>query len=1180
MSASSNRAGKAPSLEEAASPPGPRILGTADYAVLVTARGTGFSWTRGVLLTAWAGDPVEDRDGFLLFLRDVDGGTSCLVPAARECLEGITTRLEVGVAANEAAEVRRVTLENGSRRRRTIEVTSRIEVALADPAAFAAHPSFSKLFVQTEGVTAARALLATRRPRESGEHHPTMIHAVDGAESYQAETDRAKFERRGDRGIVPWAAAAGVPLSGSCGDVLDPLLAIRLTITLEPGARASCAFLLGAARDREGALAMTALLAGTRQEGELAGGFVNDDRGAAGAVRAMAAPFLEESSARAPAYARPRHVTPALGAALAAPPLAVAAPAPREALRFFNGYGGFTAAGDEYVLRFVRDASGALVLPPRPWVNVVANERFGFLASETGAGTTWCENSREHRITPWANDPLLDPHGEAFFVRDDESGALWSPLPGPAPGPGEYETRHGFGESVYLYEDGTLEHRTSMAIAGEDPVKVTTVRIRNRGDRARTLSIAAFARLVLGADPRDAVAHVVTEPGPAPGSIFAASTARGDIAGRVAFCAVVAISQDTPTAGVSFTADRRTFVGRGRSLAAPLALESGAPLDGRTGAGLDPCFAQRAALRLAPGAAVRIDFLLGEGGSREEAAALLARYSDSGAIDAALAGARSAWTERLTAVRIETPSPALDLLVNGWLPYQVVSCRLNARTALYQSGGAFGFRDQLQDAASLAIVDPALARRQLLLHAAHQFVEGDVLHWWHPPKSRGIRTRFADDLLWLPYLAAHYAAATGDEGVFDEVVPFLDAPLLSPGEDERFLLPRDSGTSATLWEHCLRAIDRSAARGASGLPLFGTGDWNDGMNRVGREGRGESVWMGFFLVAIADAFIPLCERRGDGARAQRLRRDRDALVASLNGVAWDGAWYRRGTYDDGTPLGSSSSDECRIDALAQSWSVLSGVATPERAAQAMGEVDRQLVSESDGIIRLLAPPFRDTPHDPGYIKGYVAGVRENGGQYTHAALWVVSAFAKLGRRDRVARLLDLLNPIHHSRTPDEVARYQVEPYVIAADVYGEPPHVGRGGWTWYTGSAGWMFRVALESLLGVRLEGGRTLVVKPCVPDEWRGFTVTIRMPGDRSTVTVRATNPNRSAKEVVSVEVAGAGGDDPAGGAPPRSRAAIHDGAARIPLPRDGRPVNVTLVLGDPRRTEEAGRPGAPSPE
>jgi cyclic beta-1,2-glucan synthetase len=504
---------------------------------------------------------------------------------------------------------------------------------------------------------------------------------------------------------------------------------------------------------------------------------------------------------------------------------------------------------------------------------------------------------------------------------------------------------------------------------------------------------------------------------------------------------------------------------------------------------------------------------------------------------------------------VKTPSPAIDVMVNHWLPYQNLSCRIWGRSAFYQSGGAFGFRDQLQDAAAMVYLLPSLTRSQIVLHASHQFVEGDVLHWWHPPLSKGIRTRFSDDLLWLPYVTTFYVAATGDLSVLEERARFLHGPLLDPGEDERFILSEDSGESGTVYEHCARAIDRSLTRGAHGMPLMGVGDWNDGMNRVGREGRGESVWLGFFLADILHSFIPLCESRKDLERAKRYRDYRASLVTALNaeGAGWDGAWYRRAYYDDGTPLGSASSDECRIDAIAQAWSVISGVAPEERANRALDAMEKHLVSEAEGLIRLLTPAFDRTPHDPGYIKGYLPGVRENGGQYTHGALWAVRALAEMGRHERAATLLSMLSPVSHGDSAERIAVYKAEPYVIAADVYGVAPHVGRAGWTWYTGSAGWMYRVALESVLGFTVDAGRELVLRPCIPDAWPGFTIRYRIPDSGTTYELVVERAASEAKTTVRAK--GASVDD--------RKPRIENRAVRIPISIDGQTHRIVVSLG-----------------
>lgn len=851
-------------------------------------------------------------------------------------------------------------------------------------------------------------------------------------------------------------------------------------------------------------------------------------------------------------------------------------------LRDWNGCGGFTPDSREYAIFLPHVGPDHLRLPPRPWINCIANERFGFLVSETGAGYTWSTNSREHRLTPWPNDPLADPHGEALYIRDEETGAAWSPLPGPIPGDGDYQARHGFGYSTFRTDGHGLIHETTLFVPRHDPVKVARVRLYNPGTRSRRLSIFGWQRLVLGGVPEESGRFVVTEaaaachltfPGAAP-TLLARNRMTDEYAAAVAFATVTVDTHGSPPPSFRFTTDREAFLGRYGDPSAPRALAE-SHLDGRVGAGLDPCFALQVTLELAPGDTVEVSFLLGEGRNEDETRSLATHYGDPAAITSAELDVRGWWTDLLGRLQIRTPDPSLDALMNGWLPYQALVCRLWGRSALYQSGGAYGFRDQLQDAGMFVWARPELLRGQIMLHAAHQFVEGDVLHWWHPPLDRGLRTRFVDDLLWLPHLAALYLRVTGDRAVLDEKAPFLTARALVAGEDEVFLEPLVAGEHGSVYEHCCRAIDRSLTMGAHGLPLFGSGDWNDGMNRVGREGHGESTFMGFFLFAVLDEFAPLCRERGDHARGNSYESCRDSLRTALEASAWDGEWYRRGYYDDGSPLGSSESDECRVDALAQSWAAISGAAPRARAVQAMESVAHHLVDEEAGIIRLLTPAFENTPHDPGYIKGYVRGVRENGGQYTHAACWVVAAAAKLGWNERVGRWLDCLNPAAHSRTPEQVAIYQVEPYVAAADIYGEPPHLGRGGWTWYTGSAGWLYRVVLESILGLAMEDGARLRLKPCLPPGWPGFSILYTLPADDTVyeITVERDrspdptdreisadaprppdHPSSTSSEATPGPVLRADHD----GAP----ALVQDGAAVIALRRDGGRHRVTIVL------------------
>jgi cyclic beta-1,2-glucan synthetase len=819
----------------------------------------------------------------------------------------------------------------------------------------------------------------------------------------------------------------------------------------------------------------------------------------------------------------------------------------RAVLHHFNGYGGFTDAGDEYVVRMDWRGDEGLRRPPLAWTNAISNEGFGFLVSETGAGYTWSRNSRIHRLTPWSNDPIRDPHGEALYLRDENNGQYWSPVPGPAPACAGYEAAHGFGYTRFNHFSHGLEQETVMFVPRHDPVKIVRVRVTNRDSVARRLSLFSYQRLVLGGTPADSSRFVVTE-FDASGVLLATNPLAGQFADGVTFAAVL----PGDGAAVHYSADRATFIGQHGDTARPAALVA-PQLNGATGAGLDPCAAFQTTHELAPGATLEWVVLLGETQQRAASLALVERYAAPGAVQAALDEIIAFWRDTVGAVHVKTPVPAIDLMQNGWLAYQNLSCRIWGRSAFYQSGGALGYRDQLQDSTAMIYARPDLTRQQIRIHAAHQFVEGDVLHWWHTaPMERGLRTRFSDDLLWLPYVTAFYIKTTGDWSVLDEVEPFLTAPLLEEGEDEVYLKPSLSGESGDVYEHCCRALDRSLTQGAHGLPLMGTGDWNDGMNRVGREGRGESVWMGFFLSRIIKDFLPMCERRGDSARVAIYSAYHEHLDHALNEGGWDGEWYRRAYYDNGAVIGSRDSDECQIDALAQAWAVISEVAPPARAAQALDALEQRLVSEREGLIRLLTPAFVDTPNDPGYIKGYVAGVRENGGQYTHAACWVVRAMAEAGRRDRAALLLSMLSPVTHARDMAAVSVYQVEPYVIAADVYGEAPHVGRGGWTWYTGSSGWMYRVGLESVLGFGIEGGDTIVMDPRIPDEWPRFSIRHRLPDNGGSYEITVLNPQGRANGVVSATFDG------------KALALAGDGgAARIPLLRDGAVHRVELVMG-----------------
>ncbi|WP_213767690.1 glucoamylase family protein [Caballeronia sp. dw_19] len=752
--------------------------------------------------------------------------------------------------------------------------------------------------------------------------------------------------------------------------------------------------------------------------------------------------------------------------------------APRNELILRNPYGGFTADGTEYVMTLRPDEP-----TPAPWVNVLANPGFGTVVSESGGAYTWSENAHEFRLTPWANDPVGDTSGEALYLRDEETGHYWSPTPLPLRSKTPYVARHGFGYSVFEHREDGICSELWVYVALHAPIKFSVLKIRNESGRPRKLSATSYVEWALGDLREKSAMHVVTEADPHIGALFARNDYSMEFAGRVAFLDVDVGVEETVT---SFTGDRGEFLGRNGSLRVPAAMRQ-ARLSGRVGAGLDPCAALKADFDLPDGDTREIVFRLGAARDSEATTSLSRQFRGAGAAAEALDAVREYWRGTLGRVQVNTPEPAVDVLVNGWLMYQVIACRFWARSGYYQSGGAIGFRDQLQDCMSMIHATPHLAREHLLLCAAHQFPEGDVLHWWHPPLGRGVRTECSDDYLWLAVATSRYVRITGDLGVLDERIGYIEGRPVNQGEDSYYDLPVRSALVETLYEHCKRAIEHGLTRGAHGLPLIGCGDWNDGMNRVGEQGRGESVWLGFFLYDVLLKFAETARAHDDVAFARHCGSWAIELQGNLEAHGWDGEWYRRAYFDDGTPLGSAGNDECRIDSIAQSWSVLSGAGSDERQREAMASLDRYLVKRDAGLIQLLDPPFDKSALDPGYIKGYVPGVRENGGQYTHAAIWATMAFAALGDGERAWELLRMINPVNHGNSAASIERYKVEPYVMTADVYGVSPHAGRGGWSWYTGSAGWMYRLLVESLLGLQVEGDRLTVV-PLLPADWDSF--------------------------------------------------------------------------------------------
>ena len=766
----------------------------------------------------------------------------------------------------------------------------------------------------------------------------------------------------------------------------------------------------------------------------------------------------------------------------------IAAASPRQDLILFNGLGGFTADGREYVITL---AAGQTT--PAPWVNVLANPLFGTVVSETGGGYTWNENAHEFRLTPWHNDPVSDAAGEAIYLRDEETGQFWSPTPLPAGAGLSYVVRHGFGYSVFESRSGGIVTELWVYVAMDAAVKFSVLKVKNESGRARKLSATAYVEWVLGDLRAKSAMHVSTEISAQSGALQARNPYHTEFAERVAFF-------DVDDRKRSVTGDRVEFVGRNGTLHNPAAMNR-SQLSGKTGAGLDPCGAIQVGFDLADGQEREIVFRLGAGRNAEEAAQLVQRFRGAFAARTALEAVWRHWNQVLGSVKVETPDPALNVLANGWLVYQTLACRVWARSGYYQSGGAFGFRDQLQDMMSLVHARPALVREHLLLCASRQYLEGDVQHWWHPPSGRGVRTHCSDDYLWLPLAVCRYVTTSGDTGVLDVPVGFLEGRPVLPQDDSYYDLPGRAAASASLYEHCVRAIRHGLPVGEHGLPLIGSGDWNDGMNLVGIQGKGESVWLGFFQCEVLRQFAPVASAHGDASFAELCRQAEACLRQSIEQHGWDGEWYRRAYFDDGTPLGSAAAAECRIDSISQSWSVLSlagqaagaGPGIPARSRQAMKAVDARLVRRDAALMQLLDPPFDNKSEmDPGYIRGYVPGVRENGGQYTHAAIWAAMAYAELGERELAWELLSMINPVNHALSAEAVAVYKVEPYVVAADVYALSPHVGRGGWSWYTGSAGWMYRLLLESLLGLRLTGDK-LHLAPCLPADWPGFTIHYR---------------------------------------------------------------------------------------
>jgi len=1223
--------------------PAVQLLSNGRYHVMLSNAGGGYSRWRDLAVTRWREDSTCDAWGMFCYLRDPASGvvwSNAFQPTARaaeryEAIfteprvefrrrdEAFETHTEIVVSPEDDIELRRVRITNRARVARTIEVTSYAEVVMAPPMADALHPAFSNLFVQTEIVPARQAILCHRRSRSPDEAAPWMLHlmAVHGAssEAVSYETDRARFIGRGNSSRDPDALRDDRPLSGSAGAVLDPIVAIRHRIMIEPEQTAIVDIITGVAESRDAALGLIAKyrdrrmadrvieMAWTHSQvvlrqiniteadaqvyGRLAGAIVhcdsalradpgmiasnrrgqpglwgyaisgdlpivllqirnaanielvrqlvqahaywrmkglsvdlviwNEDRGgyrqvlhdqiigliAAGVegnvidrpggifvrsaeqisnedrilLQAVARVIVsDELGSLAEQVRRRPPVEPPIPRLLPSRPRtpepAQAAVVGERALRHFNGIGGFSEDGREYVI-----ATDADQRTPAPWSNVLANPHFGCVLSESGSSYTWFDNAHQFRLTPWHNDPVCDGAGEAIYVRDEDTGHYWSPSPQPRRGEGAYLCRHGFGYSVFEHLQDGIGSQLVVHVALDTAVKFWVLTLRNLSGRNRRLSATGYVEWVLGDLRSKCAMHVVTELDPRSGAILARNAFNPEFAHIVAFF-------DVDDATRTISGDRAEFIGRNGSLAMPAAMAR-ARLSGKVGAAMDPCAAIQVPFELAEGQSRRIIFRLGVGRSADDASAQVLRLRRAGTAGNSLESIRAHWQRTLGAVRFQTPDPALDVLANGWLLYQTIACRMWGRSGAYQSGGAFGFRDQLQDSMALLHAQPNLLRDQLLLCASRQFREGDVQHWWHPPAGRGVRTTCSDDYLWLPLAACRYVLGTGDFALLDESIQFLDGRALGEEEESYYDLPLRAIESGSVYQHCVRAIEHGLRFGVHGLPLIGGGDWNDGMNRVGVHGRGESVWLGFFLFDVLGRFAILARAYGDETFAQRCTQQAATLQGNLELHGWDGQWYRRAYFDDGRALGSASNTDCQIDSIAQSWSVLSAAGDPERTRVAMDSLDRRLIRRDARLVQLLDPPFDHGDLDPGYIRGYVPGVRENGGQYTHAAIWAAMAFAARGDSVRAWEVFDLINPVRHGDSAERMRTYKVEPYVVAADVYAVAPHTGRGGWTWYTGSAGWMYRLIVESLLGITRDGAR-LRIAPCLPAAWPGFSL------------------------------------------------------------------------------------------
>jgi cyclic beta-1,2-glucan synthetase len=1221
--------------------PAAKILSNGNLHTMITNAGGGYVHWKGIALNRWREDGTQDHYGSFLYIRNLETGefwSNTYQPTLKtpdfysvDFSYGkadfhrvdyrIETHTEMIISPEDDVEIRRVKITNQSNNSILLELTSYNEVVLANQASDIHHSAFSNLFVQTEIIPQHASIVCTRRPRSKEENPPWMFYSMKvskgDARKISFETNRMEFIGRGRSLAHPKVMEGKNDLPGTSGNVLDPVVAIRKILRVEPYKTVVVDMIHGIAgskdamqkqmiryqdvhiRNRAFELSWThnqvilhqinssveesqmfsrltssilfnnkdfrasehILAQNTHGQSSLWGYSISGDRPiillkvshisnikiVKQLIQAItywdikgllvdlvilnedATSYRQELQSEIQGlmaerfgsrenlndrriFLRPADQVPAEDQILLQsvarivisdknggleeqlsrksssrlkiskfkqtstrdyPPEQMPLP---DGLIFFNQYGGFSSNGHEYIVDCHQNNN-----TPLPWVNIIANRQMATMVSESGSGYTWYENAYGFRLTPWSNDPVNDPASEAFYIRDEETGKFWSLTPRPAGGTSNYICAHGFGYTRFEHVDNGIQTELLIFIDPDESVKFTTIKIKNRSKYQRKITLTGYVEWVLATIKSQSQMHIVTETDAETKAIIARNSYNTEFSGRIAFF-------DTDEEVSSFTCDRKEFIGRNSNLSMPKAMTK-ERLSNTIGAGLDPCTALQVEISLQPEEEYQTVFRLGAAKNREQAVELIVRTKGVRYAESAKKRVDRYWENTLHTVKINTPDQALNLLANGWLLYQTLSSRIWGRSGFYQSGGAYGFRDQLQDVMSLLYSSPGIARKQILLSSSRQFTAGDVQHWWHPPVGRGVRTMCSDDYLWLPFVTAKFISVTGDFSILQEQEHFLEGRLLNEGEESYYDMPVISNVKTTLYEHCKLAIRHGFRFGERGLPLIGSGDWNDGMNLIGIKGKGESVWLAFFLYDVLQQFIPIARYMQDDDFAVECENIASQLKMDIHDHTWDGQWYRRAYFDDGTPLGSAENEECSIDSISQSWSLLSGAGEQMRSESGLQHAYQYLVDKEKGLIKLLHPPFNKSILDPGYIKGYVPGVRENGGQYTHAAIWLIMAFAKLGDKKRVWELLSMINPVNHGKHAEDVSVYKAEPYVMAADVYGVEPHTGRGGWTWYTGSASWMYLLILEHFIGIRKQGDQ-LHFLPVVPEEWKGFSV------------------------------------------------------------------------------------------